>query len=72
MPGELDMHIDILNDAQQRLLPPIAEALTDTDYYLAEGTASALQIGHRPSVDFDWFIAQLGEPEMLLIGCTHT
>ncbi|OHB08193.1 MAG: hypothetical protein A2W64_02645 [Candidatus Zambryskibacteria bacterium RIFCSPLOWO2_02_39_10] len=25
------------------------------DFYLAEGTALALQIGHRDSVDFDFF-----------------
>ncbi|OHB78751.1 MAG: hypothetical protein A2Z25_11815 [Planctomycetes bacterium RBG_16_55_9] len=39
--------------------------MADTDFYLAGGTALALYIGHRPSVDFDWFITRLGEPERL-------
>lgn len=30
----------------------------DPEYYLAGGTALALQIGHRKSVDLDYFIAQ--------------
>ncbi len=65
MSGETVMHTEILNDIQQRALPLVAEALTDTKYYLAGGTGLALQLGHRPSVDFDWFIPQLGEPEQL-------
>ncbi len=33
---------------------------------MAGGTALALQIGHRPSVDFDWFARKVGDPEILL------
>jgi len=60
------MHIDILTDRQKTVFSYLAKALTDTDFYLAGGTGLALQIGHRPSVDFDWFISTLGEPENLL------
>ncbi len=38
----------------------------DTEYYLAGGTALALLLGHRQSMDFDWFIPKLGEQELLL------
>lgn len=47
------MHIEILSDEQKELLPFIARF--KREYYLAGGTAIALQIGHRSSVDFDLF-----------------
>lgn len=59
------MHIDILSDVQRKILPLLAKAVANTDFYLAGGTALALQIGHRPSMDFDWFIRKLGDPEIL-------
>lgn len=37
-----------------------AEALSRFGYYLAGGTALTLQIGHRRSVDFDFFSRRLG------------
>ena len=65
MPGEKDLHLDILDDRQQQVFFRLATALSETDFYLAGGTALALQIGHRPSIDFDWFVTALGEPEAL-------
>ncbi len=44
----------------------MALALAGTDLYLAGGTALALQVGHRPSIDFDWFGARIGDQEVLL------
>jgi len=66
MSGAGARHIDILSDRQKTVLSQLAAALADTDFYMAGGTALALQLGHRPSVDFDWFISRLGEPENLL------
>jgi hypothetical protein len=65
MSGEIVIHADILSDVQKRVLPRLAKALVDTDFYLAGGTALALQVGHRQSIDFDWFIPRLGDPEIL-------
>jgi len=65
MSGEIVIHADILSDVQKRVLTNLAKALVDTDFYLAGGTALALQVGHRQSMDFDWFIPQLGDPEIL-------
>ena len=65
MSGEAVIHIDILSDAQKKVLPALAKALANTDFYLAGGTALALQVGHRQSMDFDWFIPKLGDPEIL-------
>ena len=47
------MHKEILSEKQQRLLPLIRQF--SREYYLAGGTAVALRIGHRRSVDFDLF-----------------
>lgn len=49
----LNMHIEILNSNQQQLLPFIKKY--KEGYYLVGGTAIALHIGHRQSVDFDLF-----------------
>ncbi|MEK7509247.1 MAG: nucleotidyl transferase AbiEii/AbiGii toxin family protein [Patescibacteria group bacterium] len=46
------MHLEALTDAGARLLPALSKF---EGYYLAGGTALALQIGHRVSVDFDFF-----------------
>lgn len=47
------MFKEILTEDQQRLLTLIK--LFRQDFYLAGGTAIALQIGHRRSIDFDLF-----------------
>jgi len=47
------MHKDILTAKQVKLLPLIREFIRD--YYLVGGTAIALYLGHRRSIDFDLF-----------------
>lgn len=47
------MHLEILNKAQLELLPAISQF--KREYYLVGGTAIALHIGHRESIDFDLF-----------------
>lgn len=47
------MHKEILTENQKRLLPLIQ--YFSKDYYFAGGTAIALHIGHRRSIDFDLF-----------------
>jgi hypothetical protein len=48
------LHWDILDDRRQAILPLLA-AFADRGFYLAGGTGLALQIGHRDSIDFDFF-----------------
>jgi len=50
------MIIDALDDNQQKLLPYFKELRPQ--FYLAGGTALALQIGHRKSYDFDFFATE--------------
>lgn len=47
------MHREILDNAQIKLLPLVSQF--KRSFYLVGGTAIALQIGHRRSVDFDLF-----------------
>ncbi len=47
------MHKEILTDEQQKLLPLIA--LFAKDFGMVGGTAVALHLGHRRSIDFDLF-----------------
>lgn len=47
------LHTHILNKEQKELLPFIKKF--SKDFFLVGGTAIALQIGHRMSVDFDLF-----------------
>lgn len=47
------MHSEILNDKQIQLLPLMSQFRRE--YYLVGGTAIALHIGHRRSIDFDLF-----------------
>jgi len=47
------MHKEILSSAQQKILPLLEKFLDK--FYLAGGTAIALQIGHRQSIDFNLF-----------------
>lgn len=52
------MHENILNPEQKSNLELLGKIPEIKNFYLAGGTALALQIGHRYSVDLDFFIAQ--------------
>ena len=65
MSGGPGMHIEILSEPQRKALALLGNALTGSDFYMAGGTALSLQVGHRNSVDLDWFVPRLGEPETL-------
>jgi hypothetical protein len=47
------MHLEILNEDQQNLLPLLSKF--KSEFYMVGGTAIALHIGHRMSIDFDLF-----------------
>ena len=49
----MPMHYEALGERRRALLPALAAF--KKEFYLAGGTAFALQIGHRVSVDFDFF-----------------
>lgn len=51
------IHSQILNDNQAEIVQNLG-FLTEFDFYLAGGTALALQLGHRTSIDFDFYSPQ--------------
>ena len=64
MPGRLDPRIDILPKAQQEIWPLLAPA-PRLSFVLYGGTAVALHLGHRISIDFDFFrFAPFGKREL--------
>jgi hypothetical protein len=54
MPKWLEPKTDILSPAQKEIWPQLAPA-PGLDFVLYGGTAVALHLGHRPSLDFDFF-----------------
>ena len=47
------MHLEIFNEQQLQLLPVVSKF--KNEFYMVGGTAVALHIGHRVSIDFDLF-----------------
>ena len=58
-------HKEILPQAQQQLWPLLKPA-AELGYTLYGGTAIALRLAHRPSVDFDFFSERPLDREALL------
>ncbi len=58
--NQSDLHFEVLPEATKRAFLKFAEVpwLKSQGWYLAGGTALALQTGHRSSVDLDFFIQQ--------------
>lgn len=56
------MHQEVLTNEAGKLLPQLKFF---NEFYLAGGTALALQIGHRISVDFDFFSAKELKKDLL-------
>jgi hypothetical protein len=51
----MDIHWDILDDNRKEIAP-LFKGFSEQGFYLAGGTGLALQLGHRDSIDFDFFI----------------
>ena len=50
----MELHWDILDKKRKDVLP-LLKRFSDDGFYLAGGTGLALQLGHRDSIDFDFF-----------------
>ncbi len=50
----MNIHYEILDEQRINILPKLT-SFRALGFYLAGGTALALQIGHRDSIDFDFF-----------------
>jgi hypothetical protein len=62
----MSFHPEILTVRQQRTLRLLGPAVSARGFYLGGGTAIAIQLGHRRSVDFDWFLeGRISDPLLL-------
>ncbi|OGG43668.1 MAG: hypothetical protein A3F84_25825 [Candidatus Handelsmanbacteria bacterium RIFCSPLOWO2_12_FULL_64_10] len=50
-------HPEALSIAQKKALRRLSPLMTRRSFYLGGGTAVAIHLGHRRSVDLDWFTA---------------
>lgn len=57
------LHFEALPDHTLALLRDLSSLLGDQGFYLAGGTALSLRLGHRVSVDLDFFTSQPFSPE---------
>jgi len=62
--GRFEPRLDTLPPAQRRLWPELAA--TPPEFTLYGGTAIALRLGHRPSIDFDFFSSMPFVPNDLM------
>jgi len=58
------LHYDTVTDTMKSLAQIILDNF-DAEYYLAGGTALALHVGHRESIDLDYFSPELIDTEAL-------
>jgi Nucleotidyl transferase AbiEii toxin, Type IV TA system len=63
-PIPFNPNVDVLPPAQLRLWPELSQ--TPEEFTLYGGTAIALQLGHRPSLDFDFFAWRPFAPNNLM------
>src|SRR3989338_10860788 len=54
----------ILSESRKKIIPSFSS--WKNEFYLAGGTGLALQIGHRDSVDFDFFSNNSFDPNMMI------
>ena len=62
----VSFHLEVLSEQQRAILPALGEFATANGFYLGGGTAVALYLGHRRSVDFDLFTRHLIEDPLVL------
>lgn len=62
----MTFHPEILQLRQRKVLPSLGPVASKHGFYLGGGTAIALHLGHRRSIDFDWFRQPLIEDPMEL------
>lgn len=65
----VSFHPEVLEARQTSVLESTAPALTARGFRLGGGIGLALVLGHRRSVDFDWFCGdEMGDPLRLALG----
>ncbi|MGH7965223.1 MAG: nucleotidyl transferase AbiEii/AbiGii toxin family protein [Candidatus Binatia bacterium] len=59
----MNFHPEVIGTIQRRVLRQLGPLMARRGFYLGGGTALALHLGHRRSVDLDWFTEeQIADP----------
>jgi hypothetical protein len=66
------IHLEVLTDAQKKVLQASTGPAQAWGAYLAGGAATGLHIGHRRSEDLDWFTPNTIKPSALLKRLVET
>ncbi len=61
------LHPKVLPSHSLALLKSLSKSLAESGFYLAGGTALALRLGHRISIDLDFFSTQPFLPPELIV-----
>ena len=62
----VSFHLHVLGTVQQKVLRQLGPLMDTQRFYLGGGTALAIHLGHRHSVDFDWFTCErIADPRHL-------
>ncbi len=64
----MKFHEEVLGRSQGKVLRQLGQLMTARQFYLGGGTAIALYLGHRQSVDLDWFTHERIEDVAALAG----
>jgi hypothetical protein len=62
----MEFHIETLPQGTNLVLENIKQVPEIQNFYLSDGTALSLQLGHRESEDLDFFIKESFNPQILL------
>ena len=62
----LSWHPEALRAQQKRVLLDLGRFMSQRRFYMGGGTAIAIQLGHRRSLDFDWFTGEKIDDPMQL------
>lgn len=60
------MYWNVIDDNRKNVLNKVTDAININKYYMAGGTALALQIGIRESFDFDFFVQEEFDTDLLV------
>lgn len=62
----MTLHPEAVSAGQKKVLQRLAPVMARWRFYLGGGTAVALHLGHRRSLDFDWFTGErISDPARL-------
>jgi predicted nucleotidyltransferase component of viral defense system len=62
----MNFHSEVLTTVQTRVLRQLSPIMSSLHFYLGGGTALAIHLGHRHSVDLDWFTEdRISDPLLL-------